>query len=201
MHLLRRRVGVQLSDSRYDGPMPVPCPKCNRPVADGKPLCMYCGTAMMKMEPCPHCKVKNPPTLKSCQYCHKPMRPEPQLPAEPTPSALVPALRMLDFLEVFIPKNKITRSNGDAESNLFLERAIALGKRQEYATALALTLNVLGQFPGDPAALVTLGSLLLAYRDPAAAMRCAELALKLAPEDPQVIEFRANMASELARRK
>jgi hypothetical protein len=179
--------------------MPVPCPRCNRPVADGKLMCMYCGAAVVKMEPCPHCKVKNPATVATCQYCHRAMRAAPS--ASPSPSAgLAAGLRSLELLEAGVRKGRFAEQECDDAAMAVLRQAIAHQRRGDGEAAMPLALTVLAQFPGDPAAWLIFGGIFLGFGDTAAAMRCAELSLLIAPGRPELAEFRETVAAELRRK-
>ena len=176
--------------------MPVPCPRCNRPVADGKALCMYCGASVVKMEPCPHCKVKNPATVTTCQYCHRAMR---AAPAAAPSSAMAAGLRSLEILEAGVRKQRFAEEQVDAAGEQLLRQAIAHQRRNEPDAAMEAVLAALAQFPGDPAAWLIFGSVFLACGDAPSAMRCAQLGLMIAPQSGELARFRSDVEAELRR--
>lgn len=152
--------------------MPVPCPKCTRPVADGKPMCMYCGAVVVKMEP-----------------CHRAMRAAP---------ALAAGLRSLELLEAGVRKRRWPEQEGDAAATELLRQSVEHQRRHDLDAAMPLVLTVLAQFPGDPAAWITFGSIFLAVGDAATALRCAELALAIAPQRRELQEFSASRRGRAA---
>ncbi|MBK6697385.1 MAG: tetratricopeptide repeat protein [Myxococcales bacterium] len=45
------------------------CPKCTRPVPDGRPACMYCGTRLSALVPCRQCGRPLQPGAPRCALC------------------------------------------------------------------------------------------------------------------------------------